>query len=355
MARSKYSVRQDGTRYTSKRYDGKKKFFYGHTDKEIERKITEYEKSRERINIAEFSSVADAYWREKQKELAANTLHGYDVAVRRAKEEFGDKPVIDITPHDIYNFLSRFKAQGYSQKVINNTKSVLRQIFDYAFVMDKLETNPCNIPIVRGKAREPRQPASDADIATIEQYRNESYTSRLLYFILYTGARIGEASALQWSDIDLNRKTASVTKTLSYGNASAPSIKLSPKTEAGIRELQLPDNLIEALPPQGKPNEYVFFPNGLPRRRAFDTAIAKFKKEHFLQCTPHQLRHSYASMLHAAGIDVKDAQTLLGHSSIIMTQDIYTHLDRHRKNEVRESINEYIKKKTAPTEAEAVP
>lgn len=58
------------------------------------------------------------------------------------------------------------------------------------------------------------------------------------------------------------------------------------------------------------------------------------------------LRHAYATMLHSAGIDVKDAQYLLGHSTIAMTQDIYTHLDEQRKTSVRGQLNEYIKNKT---------
>ncbi|MBS7299062.1 MAG: tyrosine-type recombinase/integrase [Eubacteriales bacterium] len=48
--------------------------------------------------------------------------------------------------------------------------------------------------------------------------------------------------------------------------------------------------------------------------------------------TPHQLRHAYATILYEAGIDEKDAQELMGHTSIQLTRDIYTHISKKREN-----------------------
>ena len=61
-----------------------------------------------------------------------------------------------------------------------------------------------------------------------------------------------------------------------------------------------------------------------------------------IQATAHQLRHSYATMLHEMDIDVKDAQALLGHSTAAMTQDIYTHLRDRRKQEITDRINQRL-------------
>jgi site-specific recombinase XerD len=62
-----------------------------------------------------------------------------------------------------------------------------------------------------------------------------------------------------------------------------------------------------------------------------------------ISCTAHQLRHSFASLLHSAGVDAKDAQTLMGHSSIVVTQDIYTKIEQGHKETVRDRVNAYIK------------
>ena len=108
----------------------------------------------------------------------------------------------------------------------------------------------------------------------------------------------------------------------------------------------LPQNVLDNLPKYNNPNTYVFFPKGLPREREFQVAIDTFRKEAGIKCTLHQLRHSYATMLHSAGVDVKDAQYLLGHSSIVVTQDIYTALDKDAKSKVAFQISEYAQKKS---------
>jgi len=346
--RSKYKLRSDGRREGTKVYNGKQKHFYGKTDAEIDAKIAEYESNLLKASKNPFKDVADAYWENKQKDLSINTLHGYDVAVKRAKEEFADTPIDEITPMNVYEFLDSFKTKGYSQKVISNTKSVLKGIFDFAFIQGKVTSNPCiAIPIVKGKKKEARKPASDDDINKIVNARNDSTTGMLMYFLLYTGARIGEASALQVKDIDYENRTAYVHQTLAYGNGSSPTIKPNPKTDSSIRTLALPQRVMDLLPKYKDKNTFLFFPNGLPRRRAFDTAIAKYREKYGIKATPHQLRHSYASMLHSAGIDVKDAQSLLGHSSIVMTQDIYTHLENEHRDSVLKSIDDYISKETS--------
>ena len=124
------------------------------------------------------------------------------------------------------------------------------------------------------------------------------------YFMAYTGARRGEAAALKQKDIDLDTRTARVARAVAYSDTRKPVLK-SPKTEAGLK---------------------------------------KYQQSHGIQSTTHQLRHAYASMLHSANIDVKDAQYLLGHSTIAMTQDIYTDLEDKRKQQVHNKVNQYVKR-----------
>ena len=59
--------------------------------------------------------------------------------------------------------------------------------------------------------------------------------------------------------------------------------------------------------------------------------------------TPHIVRHGYATMLHDAGIDAKDAQELLGHAQVSTTLDTYTHITKKRRTEVAEKLNKYAK------------
>lgn len=345
MARrkTKYTMRADGLIVMSKTIGGKRRYFYGKTDAEVEKKYAEALTEAAAPTARTFETIADAWWEGKEKQLSPNTVASFKIGKNDAVDAFGPEPVNEITPRMVISYLQRYAAQGYSQKTIANRKSVLKGIMDYAFIAGDIDRNPCtDIPIIKGKAKEPRQPANDTDIKLIAQHKDDSDIGRMYYFMLYTGLRRGEAIALQYKHIDRKSKTVRVEQSCAWDN-SRPVIK-SPKTQAGVRTVSFTDNVLSVVPAGHKPEEYVFFPAGLPSRQAFVRAMNKYRESTGVNATPHQLRHSYASLLHSAGIDVKDAQELLGHSSIILTQDIYTHLEEARKKSVQKKLNSYVKK-----------
>lgn len=345
--RTKYTMRSDGRIAMSRMYDGKRKYFYGATDKEVEAKAAAYEAElaeAAKHHSRKLSIVADEWWEDKQKEISPNSYNSYRVAKQRAVDEFGETDVDMITPAMVYRYLKQFQVKGYSQKVITKTQSVLKGILDYSIIAGEIDANPClHLPDIKGKGAVKRLPASDADIAKLEACKEESLMSRMFYFITYTGLRRGEAIALQWKHIDLARKTIRVEQNCAYEYNYKPVIK-TPKTEAGIRTVSLLDNAIGVLPARGKPDDFVFFPDGLPYKTTFERHMRKFKQEHEISATPHQLRHSFATMGHSAGIDAKDMQSELGHASIAMTLDVYTGEDEKHREQVRKKLNKYVKK-----------
>lgn len=345
MARrkTKYTMRADGLIVMTKTVNGKRRFFYGKTDADVEQKYADAIKEAEHPKARSFKDVAADWWESKEPQVSPNSVNGCKTGKKDAEDAFGDVPVSDITPRMVIQYLQRFAAQGYSQKTIANKKTVLKSILDYAFIAGEIDRNPCaDIPVIKGRAKAPRQPADDSDIALIAKHRNDSDIARMYYFMLYTGLRRGEAAALQYKHIDRKAKTVRVEQSCAWDN-SRPVLK-KPKTEAGVRTVALLDNVLSVIPEGRKPEEYVFFPDGLPRRRAIEKGLEQYRAATGIKATPHQLRHSYASLLHSAGIDVKDAQSLLGHSSIIMTQDIYTHLEKAHEKQVQKKLNTYVKK-----------
>ena len=341
--KTKYTMRPDGLIVLSKTINGKRRYFYGRTDAEVEKKYLDALKEEDERQHRTFKPVAELWWEEKEPQLSPNSVRAFRAGYHAAVDRFGEERIAEITSRDVLTYLQRFAAQGYSQKVIANRKMVLKGIFDYAFISGDVDRNPCaDLPIVKGSPRKPRQPATEQDIKLIEQHKNDSDIARMFYFMLYTGLRRGEAVALQYKHINRKNKTVLVEQSCAW-NDSTPVLK-QPKTDAGIRTVSLPDCVLSVIPARRKAEEFIFFPGGLPKRRALITAINAFQEQTGVKATPHQLRHSYASMLHSAGIDVKDAQHLLGHSSIIMTQDIYTHLEQTHEKAIRNKINDYVKK-----------
>lgn len=349
IKKTKYTLRSDGRIVLTKTIDGKRVSFYGKSDREVEAKLHSYILSREtkprKPKVRTFQQVADAWWEMKEPMLSPNSVTPTKSHYLELSAYFKKTPVNEITAGDIVAYLRQLAAKDYSQKTILNKKGVLKVILDEALIQGEIPVNPCvNLPIIKGKPPKKRLPASDSDIKAIEAHKNDSNIGRLFYFCLYTGCRRGEAEALQQRHIDKDNKIAHICQTIAYLD-SKPIIKQTPKTAAGIRDVDLYSNVLDILPEYKNPNTFVFFPDGLPREQAFEKAITDFRKANGIECTLHQLRHSYATMLHSAGVDAKDAQQRLGHSSIVITQDIYTDIESKRKKEVSDQIEEYIKNK----------
>lgn len=157
--------------------------------------------------------------------------------------------------------------------------------------------------------------------------------------------------ALRWSDVDLIEGTIKVTKTLSRVKTyvdTGDKTKLvitEPKTETSRRIVPLVDSLIPLLEKQRKlttdNNELdLVFPSeagGYIDPGNYNRKFYKLvKKAGLPQANPHSLRHSFATRALEAGLDLKTTQELLGHNSIDVTANMYTHvLLKHKKKEVK--------------------
>lgn len=332
--------RKDGTYQEAITINGKRKYFYGKTKAEVLRKIQEYQGEVERGRL--FKDVAEEWWEEHEKKVVPSTMHGYKARYNHAVSVFGDRPIKDITSAEILNLLTSLQNKKYSKKVITTQLNVLTMIFSVACI-DKnaefrLAYNPCSsIKIPKGLPQKKRELPSDEDI---EKIKNSDWL--FPFFLLYTGCRRGEALALTYEDIDWNKKIIHINKSVGY-KGNEPYIKI-PKTEAGYRDIILLDKLAERIP---KKKRGLIFPDGegkIYHESVLTRKWQRWAKNNDINCTPHQLRHGFATLLFEAGIEAKDAQYLLGHSTIAMTQDIYTHIRKSRQEETAKKLNKYMAK-----------
>ena len=350
--KARYKTRANGYKETKRIYShfgtadfSGVKHFYGKDDDEIDAKIEAFEKSLNGDPVVKsrtISEIADEWWTEKEKRISLNSVTSYAAKVKEIIDEFGDVPVADLSVQQIYKWLNKRAAQGYAQRGINDRKSVLNGIMQHAIAFGDITENPvASVPPVKGGAAKKRHPASESDIDLIEAHKTDSLIARLYYFLEYTGCRIGECVVLQEKDIDREAHTASIYKDLAF-DGQDPVVKQTAKTEAGTRTILLFDNVLEILPKYDDPETYIFFPDGLPRKSPYETALKRYRKETGVKATAHQLRHTFAGIMHSAEIDAKDTQTVMGHSSIIVTQDIYTELEKQHTTKVLSKANRYV-------------
>lgn len=346
MPKSRYYRRADGL-YEATRTDprtGKRIHFYGHSPREVDRKIMEYTTAAEQGRL--FSVVADEWWGEIYDTVAASTLKGYTAAYHRALDEFGDDPIRQVTAQQIRNYLKRLVRDGYTTKTVKTYLQVIRQICEHGVTCDSydLDYNPCaRVTVPEGKSSTRRLAADPADEKKI---RDNPDVWLCPYLLMYTGLRRGEALALTWADIDLESMSIHVTKSVDYSLAkNRPQIK-PPKSAAGSRSVPILEPLLRVLRKYGGSTGYLFSDDGgiSPMSEGrFAERWQRYCDALNISVTPHQLRHSYATMLHEQGIDLKTAQYWLGHSTAAMTQDVYTHLRDSKLRQDAILLNERIK------------
>ena len=155
-----------------------------------------------------------------------------------------------------------------------------------------------------------------------------------------------EITALTLNDIDLNNKTISINKAVSFAS-NQPKIKETKNKKSRIVPiLDLIYDDVKKCINEAKENNYNYLfvkqtDNKMLTQEAIRCMTASICKDLGFTFTPHQLRHSYCTMLYYSGIKIKETQNLMGHSSAKMVYDLYAHLDSQKQDAVLK-INNYL-------------
>lgn len=239
---------------------------------------------------------------------------------------FGRKHIVDITLADIRKF---FKNRANLSKSTNDLCNVvMRSIFAYAEENEYIEKDP----LAGKRVAASGQGTKEKRALSIDEVRNAlaiETTETLRKFIaigLLAGLRTGEIVGLRWEDYDAKRGVLHVNKqiTVPKTGGKRPCEESAPKTKSGIREVPVCEQLRDILEPmRGLPRAHIVTNEiGLPGRGLKDQ-IRKAVKG-LIGITPHEMRHTYTTLMTAAGGDPKTLATILGHKDIAMTSR-YTH------------------------------
>lgn len=361
MPKKKMYKRPDGLYEKKLTINGKRKVFRGHTEREVLQKIADYQETAEKGRF--FEVVAAEWWEVHQTKLKYGSLHTYKSAMNRAVDYFKGTRINEITAPEVYAFLLFVAQHGYAHKTVKNQLTVVKQVFLYALMNREIKELPTvGVAVPSGLSQESRSLAPDDVVKAVKAIKPDEFILPAL--ILYTGARCGEALALQWKDFDFISGLVFINKAVVY-HSNQPVIS-DTKTKNAVRCVPLLDPLrvlLEAQTPHSA-DDYIIggaFPvtksvlntNWLNFCRAHDLAHINEQRtaragKTIWTCNidRHTLRHEYATILYEAGIQPRTAQELLGHADLKTTLDIYTHIRQNQLSQTSDKINDFLNQKS---------
>ncbi|SFK14767.1 Site-specific recombinase XerD [Marinilactibacillus piezotolerans] len=267
-------------------------------------------------------------------------------------------PVAEIEPLHVQKWqleLSKDLKSSYVRAV----QGLFSIAMDRAVVLGLATENPAKIVgnVKKQKAKIDFWTKEEFEKVLSFIYKEDFYQHFLfitLWLLFMTGMRIGEATALQWEDIDFETGVLSVTKTLYYKNQNHYRFT-NPKTRSSIRQITLDQSTLKFLKEWQDiqqnilKTDFILSYNGIPtQKHTIAHAIGRYSKMagvHRIRI--HGLRHSHASLLISMGENPLIIKDRLGHKDIETTLGTYGHLYPNTNFEVAHKLNGVIDFKTA--------
>ncbi|MDQ6946005.1 MAG: site-specific integrase [Actinomycetota bacterium] len=325
---------------------GRRRSFYAHTRRDLVHKLADARWALgEGLPVSAGTQSLRAYleyWLMVcRTRLRPITLVIYARDVRRLTAVLGDVPLRNLTPGLIQSAYAVLLDQGFSKRTVEKTHAVLHRAMDQAMHWGLTARNPTELVSPPRPVRREMTALTGSQFAQLLRVTEGSRWYPLWVLLGTSGLRVGEALGLLWKDVDLNGGRLAVRHTLQ--RQPGTGFVLGPtKTEKSRRTVYLSTLACRALEQQ-RENQ-----SRLRRvsKRWLETGLV-FTNRHGHAVGPgvvnrapaealhhaslphvrvHDLRHSTTSMLLEAGTHPKVVQDLLGHSTIQLTLDTYSHV-----------------------------
>ena len=266
-------------------------------------------------------------------------------------DTLGKYDMENLTADILQRFTIELTDKGLSGNTVNVFLSVIKSSLRRAVLLGVTE-NEYSSAIVRPKVREKRVECFLKDEQKkIETYISEKKKTNLfgILLCLYTGLRVGELLALEWSDIDLQKGTIYISKTCQDSWKDGHYIKLidTPKTECSYRTIPIPRQLISRIKEQKKRTGNTFVIGGKSEygigirsyQRTFENLLKKLDIAHrgF-----HSLRHTFATRALECGMDIKTLSEILGHANASVTLKRYAHSMLEHKKDMMNRVGKLL-------------
>ena len=306
---------------------------------------------KEKPTITTYRELVALWWESYKNTIKPNSQQSMEGIVRlHILPVFGDYKLDKLTTPIIQQQVNKWadkankdeKGAYANYSFLNN---INRRILQYGVTMQVIQHNPARDVIIPRKQQNKEHKVKFFSNQELKQFLDyldnldqssyENFFDYVLYkTLLASGCRIGEALALEWSDIDLKKGTISISKTLNrYQETNTP------KSKAGLREVDIDTATVSLLKEYKKRQQIQAWQLGRSVRIVFTPFTTKyayacllrkrlqghFKSAGVPDISFHGFRHTHATIMLYAGIEAKDLQYRLGHSNISMTLNTYVH------------------------------
>jgi len=353
--------RADGRYMARLQVDGERRAVYGDTREEAARGLRRLQEARDKaLPVPDGRETVETFitdWLASEANRLRPTTHTrYETLMRlHVIPTLGAVRLVKLTPHEVQRLYDERSASGLSPTTVHHIGAVLHKALEQAMRWGKVFRNVCDLvdapPIRRTDIR-----TLSADEA--RRFLACAHNDRFhpLYVVaLTTGMRQGELLALRWRDVSLDKCTLQVRGTLHWTKGGGFRVD-EPKTKSSRRLIQLTDDAVEALRRQrvrqngerllsGKfwEDHGFVFSNHVGRptdpanlvRRSFKPLL---KVAEVSDIRFHDLRHTAATLLLEQGVHVKYVSEMLGHSSIAITLDLYSHVTPSMHHEAKQTM-----------------
>lgn len=297
---------------------------------------------KEKITLMEWYET----WLEEYKKnrVKIGTYTSYEKYYKSTiNNRLGNKELSEIRGEHIQKLYNDMVKEGYAISSIKIVSAILNGCLQQAMKNGLIERNPvklAELPRQTGTKKE-RTAMTKEQQDLFMKYAEESYLYHFFSVMLRTGMRKGEMQGLKYSDIDKKQNVIHVRRTLKYIEGKG-YFEDTPKTRTSTRDIPLTAAITEHIEAQRKywgfkvvrMDQYLFCnENGDPISREriqgeIDRIIKRIKSDgyDFPRITSHVFRHTFATRAIEAGMPPQVLKTILGHSSLAMTMDLYSHV-----------------------------
>ncbi len=323
------------------------------------------------ISFADFAKVFIEDLQQDRLSLATKT--SYTAALNACLiDELGGYKLININKSIVNQLVNRLQAKGLTKNTIKLYICVGSKCFEAAkqhkIAVDnpfKGVTAPDNSIVNKGR---PHQAYSDDFVKQLFTAYKGDKLETVLMIGCYAGLRISEICALTWNDVDFANKQLTVNKQIEHDEKLKIFYFANPKYNS-TRTIDIPSVLCDYLHnlklTQQKQQKYKLNPDRsisegddfsfiltnwhgeIVCKRYVITRIRQLKKKGYPAFKPHDLRHTHCTQLIDNGVNMQYVQQRLGHKSLKVTLDIYTHLTALRKSKEAEKLDNALSAMTA--------